>query len=145
MTNSIKRPSKSSNDSYPHFTLASYTYYYCPSLQQILQIFDNDPITQHFQHQTHHLCPFKQLLALSSLAMSCLSSPIFIPSHLSSPANSAGNTPYIITSPPPDSPTNSKIVMVRSPCLSVVLVLEFSDRGISQIGSRPDVSIRKSS
>jgi len=36
-------------------------------------------------------------------------------------------------------------VMVRSPCLSVVLVLEFSDRGISQIGSRPDVSIRKSS
>jgi len=35
--------------------------------------------------------------------------------------------------------------MVRSPCLSVVLVLEFSDRGISQIGSRPDVSVRKSS
>jgi len=37
----------------------------------------------------------------------------------------------------------AKNVMVRSPCLSVVLVLEFSDRGISQIGSRPDVSIRK--
>jgi len=36
-------------------------------------------------------------------------------------------------------------VIVRSPCLSVVLVLEFSDRGISQIGSQPDVSIRKSS
>jgi len=36
-------------------------------------------------------------------------------------------------------------VTVRLPCLSVVLVLEFSDRGISQIGSRPDVSIRKSS
>jgi len=36
-------------------------------------------------------------------------------------------------------------VTVRSPCLSVVLILEFSDRGISQIGSRPDVSIRKSS
>jgi len=36
-------------------------------------------------------------------------------------------------------------VTVRSPCLSVVLVLEFSDGGISQIGSRPDVSIRKSS
>jgi len=34
-------------------------------------------------------------------------------------------------------------VMVRSPCLSVILVLEFSDRGISQIGSRPDVSIGK--
>jgi len=36
-------------------------------------------------------------------------------------------------------------VMVRSLCLSVVLVLEFSDRGISQIGSRPDVSIKKTS
>jgi len=34
-------------------------------------------------------------------------------------------------------------VTVRSPCLSVILVLEFSDRGISQIGSRPDISIRK--
>jgi len=34
-------------------------------------------------------------------------------------------------------------VTVRSLCLSVVLVLEFSGRGISQIGSRPDVSIRK--
>ena len=30
-------------------------------------------------------------------------------------------------------------VMVRSPCLSVILVLEFSDRGISQIGSCPNV------
>jgi len=27
------------------------------------------------------------------------------------------------------------VVMVRSPCLSIVLVLELSDRGISQIGS----------
>jgi len=36
-------------------------------------------------------------------------------------------------------------VTVRSPCLSVILVLEFSDRGISQIGSQPNVSIRKSS
>jgi len=36
-------------------------------------------------------------------------------------------------------------VMVRSPCLSIVLVLELSDRGISQIGSRPNISIRKSS
>jgi len=34
---------------------------------------------------------------------------IFIPSRLSSPANSAGNTPYIVTSPPPDSPTNSEL------------------------------------
>jgi len=36
-------------------------------------------------------------------------------------------------------------VTVRSPCLAVILVLEFSDRGVSQIGSQPDVSIRKSS
>jgi len=36
-------------------------------------------------------------------------------------------------------------VTVRSLCLSVVLVLEFLDRGISRIGSRPDVSVRKSS
>jgi len=34
-------------------------------------------------------------------------------------------------------------VMVRSPYLSIVLVLEFSDKGISQIGSRPDVLVRK--
>ena len=43
--------------------------------------------------------------------MSHLSSPIFIPSRSSSPANSAGNTPYVITSPPPDSPTNSKLAL----------------------------------
>jgi len=43
--------------------------------------------------------------------MSCLSSPIFIPSHLSSPANSAGNTPYIVTSPPPDSPTSDELAL----------------------------------
>jgi len=43
--------------------------------------------------------------------MSHLSSPIFIPSRSSSPANSAGNTPYIITSPPPDSPTNSDLAL----------------------------------
>jgi len=41
--------------------------------------------------------------------MSRLSSPIFIPSHSSSPINSAGSTPYIITSPPPDSPTDSEM------------------------------------
>ena len=39
--------------------------------------------------------------------------------------------------------SQSLIVMVRSPCLSVVRVLEFLDRGISQIGSQPDISIRK--
>ena len=36
-------------------------------------------------------------------------------------------------------------VTVRPPCLSVVRVLGFSNRGISQIGSRPDILIRKTS
>jgi len=43
--------------------------------------------------------------------MSRLSSPIFIPSRSSSPANSAGNTPYVVTSPPPDSPTSDKLAL----------------------------------
>jgi len=43
--------------------------------------------------------------------MSCSSSPIFIPSRSSSPANSAGNTPYIVTSPPPDSPTSDEMAL----------------------------------
>ena len=95
----------------PHFILATYTYYYRPSLKRIFQIFENDPIFQFFQYQTCHLCPFKQLLALSSLAMSCSSSPIFIPSRLSSPTNSAGHTPYIVTSPPPNSPTSDEMAL----------------------------------
>jgi len=44
-----------------------------------------------------------------------------------------------------DPSNTSHYVTVRSLCLSVVQVLEFLDRGISQIGSRPNVSIRKSS
>jgi len=43
--------------------------------------------------------------------MSCFSSPIFIPSRSSSPVNSAGNTPYIVTSPPPDSPTSNEMAL----------------------------------
>jgi len=43
--------------------------------------------------------------------MSCSSSPIFIPSRLSSRANSAGNTPYIVTSPSSDSPTDNKMAL----------------------------------
>jgi len=43
--------------------------------------------------------------------ISRLSSPIFIPSHLSSPTNSAGNTPYVVTSPPPDSPTSEEMTL----------------------------------
>jgi len=41
--------------------------------------------------------------------MSCSSSPIFIPSCSLSPVNSASNTPYVITSPPPDSPTSNEM------------------------------------
>jgi len=43
--------------------------------------------------------------------MSHSTSPIFIPSCSSSPANSASNTPYIVTSPPLDSPTYSKMAL----------------------------------
>jgi len=39
------------------------------------------------------------------------SSPIFVPSCSSSPANSAGNTPYVVTSPPPDSPTSDELTL----------------------------------
>ena len=39
------------------------------------------------------------------------SSPIFIPSRSSSPANSTGSTPYVVTSPPPDSPTSDKLAL----------------------------------
>jgi len=92
---------------HPHFTLASYTYYYHPSLQQILQIFDNDLITQFFAPQISQTDPLKHILALLSLAMSCSSSPISIPSHSLSLDNSTGNTPYIITSPPPESITST--------------------------------------
>ena len=101
-------------NSHPLFTLASYTYYYCPSLQRILQAFNGDPISLHFQHQTRYLCPFEQILALSSLAsvtMSNSSSPIFVPSCSASPNNDTGNTPYIVTSPPPESPTNSEMAL----------------------------------
>ena len=45
--------------------------------------------------------------------MSRLSSPIFIPSRSSSPTNSTGNTPYIVTSPPPDSPTSDKMTLAH--------------------------------
>ena len=43
--------------------------------------------------------------------MSHSSSPIFIPSCSSLPVDSGGNTPYIITSPPPDSPTSDKMTL----------------------------------
>jgi len=43
--------------------------------------------------------------------MSCSSSPIFVPSCSSSPINSASNTPYIVTSPPPDSPTSLEMAL----------------------------------
>ena len=41
--------------------------------------------------------------------MSDAASAIFVPSHSASPTNDrAGSTPYVVTSPPPDSPTNSE-------------------------------------
>jgi len=43
--------------------------------------------------------------------MSHSSSPIFIPSCSLSPVNSASNTPYVVTSPPPDSPTSDKMAL----------------------------------
>ena len=43
--------------------------------------------------------------------MSCSSSPIFIPSRSSSPIDSAGNTPYLVTSPPLDSPTSNELAL----------------------------------
>jgi len=43
--------------------------------------------------------------------MSRSSSPIFIPSCSSSPTNSAGNIPYVVTSPPPDSPTSDELTL----------------------------------
>jgi len=41
--------------------------------------------------------------------MSDTTSAIFVPSRSPSPIQgSAGGTPYVVTSPPPDSPTNSE-------------------------------------
>jgi len=95
---------------YPSSTLASYTYYYCPSLHCLFQSFSNDPVDLYFsnQFQHRHHCPLEQLLARASLAMSS-DSPIFIPSRSSSPANneSGNSTPYIVTSPPPESITSA--------------------------------------
>ena len=46
-----------------------------------------------------------------SITISCSSSPIFIPSCSSSPIDSAGNTPYLVTSPPPNSPTSDELAL----------------------------------
>jgi len=43
--------------------------------------------------------------------MSRSSTPIFVPSRSLSPIESAGNTPYVITSPPPDSPTSDELAL----------------------------------
>ena len=43
--------------------------------------------------------------------MSNSSTPIFVPSRSSSPIDNAGNTPYIVTSPPPESPTDSEMAL----------------------------------
>jgi len=63
-----------------------------------------DHTNQLFAFHMPHDCP-------TIPPMSRSSSPIFIPSHSSSPINSAGNTPYLVTSPPPDSPTDSEMAL----------------------------------
>jgi len=55
--------------------------------------------------------------------MSRSSSPIFIPSRSSSPANSAGNTPYVITSPSPDSPTSDELALPHEQMIQHVACL----------------------
>jgi len=45
--------------------------------------------------------------------MSCSFSLIFVPSCFSLPVNSAGSTPYIVTLPPPDSPTSNKMALAH--------------------------------
>ena len=48
---------------------------------------------------------------LNCPTMSNASSPIFVPSRSPSPVNNAGNTPYIVMSPPPNSPTSSEMAL----------------------------------
>jgi len=55
--------------------------------------------------------------------MSCSSSPIFVPSHSSSPTNSTGNTPYVITSPPLDSPTSDEMTLAHEQMINHIAYL----------------------
>ena len=56
--------------------------------------------------------------------MSDINSAIFVPSCLPSPSQeSAGNTPYVVTSPPPDSPTDSEAAWPHQMMLEHVLTI----------------------
>jgi len=100
MTYSIKRPPKSlkrfSSSSTLAFFFTPTSPAYCPLCVHHL----NTPFTLYILHD----CP-----TISTMSRS--SSPIFIPSCSSSPMNSTGNTPYIVTSPSPDSPTSDKLAL----------------------------------
>jgi len=100
MTYSIKRPPKSLKQSSSFSTLA---FFFKPTFPAYCPLCVHH-LTNPFARYIPHDCPTIPM-------MSCSSSPIFIPSCSSSPANSASNTPYIITSHPPDSPTNSKLAL----------------------------------
>jgi len=60
--------------------------------------------------------------------MSNTNSAIFVPSRSSSPANDgAGNTPYIVASPPPDSPTDSEMAWPHQMMLEHVATILGTD------------------
>jgi len=60
--------------------------------------------------------------------MSDATSAIFVPSRSASPANSrAGSTPYVVTSPPPDSPTDSEAAWPHEMMLQHVATLLGAD------------------
>jgi len=87
-----------SNDSHPLFTLALQYFAKAPPIYCPLCVNHSNLL---FAFHTPHDCP----------TMSRSSSPIFIPSCSVSPANSVGNTPYIVTSSPPDSPTSDEMAL----------------------------------
>jgi len=60
--------------------------------------------------------------------MSDATSAIFVPSRSTSPANDrAGSTPYVVTSPPPDSPTDSEAAWPHEMMLQHVATLLGAD------------------
>jgi len=60
--------------------------------------------------------------------MSDAASAIFVPSRSASPVNrSAGSTPYVVTSPPPDSPTDSEMAWPHQMMLEHVTTILGTD------------------
>jgi len=101
MIYSIKDHWNPSNNSHLHFTLALQYLATPPPVYCPLCV---DHPNSLFAFHTPHNCP-------TIPTMSCSSSPIFIPSHSSSPTNSVNSTPYVVTSPSPDSPTNDELTL----------------------------------